>query len=89
MSGVNLNTIVDTADTSLISHLNATSKTIYRVNGNAPPYSDIIISQIQKRNTSSGWTDVALNTSDVFNAACEYRYKRNVDATFLSRTSSS
>ncbi len=85
MSGVNPNTIVDTADTALISHLNATSKTTYRVNGNTPPYSDIIISQIQKRNTSD-WVDVSLNTSDAFNDACEYRYKRNVDATFLSRT---
>lgn len=89
MSGVNPTTIVDTADTSLISHLNATSKKVYRVNGNASPYSDIIISQIQKKNTTSSWTDISLDTSDVFDTACEYRYKRNVDPTFLSRTSSS
>ncbi len=89
ISGVNQNNIIDTSDTSLISHMYAPSKTKYRVNGNDAAYTDITISQMQKRSVSSGWTDVPLDASSSYDSTCEYRFKRNFDPTSLGLSNAS
>ncbi len=52
------------------SHINANSKTSYRVDGTPL----ITVLQMQKRVTTSSWNDISLTSTTPFNTTCEYRF---------------
>lgn len=84
-SAVSENNIYDISHGGKISHIYATSKSRYRINGNDAPYTDIIISQMQKRCDS--WADIDITSSENFGQLDQYRLKRNGNPTYYGLAS--
>ena len=76
---IGVNSIVYIGHSSVVSHINADSKTMLRSNGTV--VAGYSVSQIQKR-CSSEWSDIDTSSVATFDPTSEYRFRAGTPASF-------